>query len=425
MRASLITRITWLALAASLLMTLIIALFIGFFSEHARQHHRHPDWRAMKFIARQIYERPTAGRIERMAEEFGVDLRYHNGQSDFEYTSDGGMPNFDEVRKTRRKSPPGMIVGRVGDTRVIVHTLGPHRLMAFFEDRLPEGSWRDASGIIAVLAAALAILWSGFYFMQWRLLAPLKILRDDMQKAGKGEWRTSPIVRQDEIGELATAFNDMQNRLCTLMEAKGRFLADASHELRSPLARLRVAAEFIADEKLRTRMTTDIAELDSLSAEILEKTRLESHLSPLVKTPLNVDELLGQLRDVTDDVRVVFELNAPQTIAGDAKSLGRAVGNLLNNATKFADKKVLLKSEMRDGAVWVSVSDDGAGAGAADLPHLFEPFYRADWSRSRDTGGFGMGLAIVQAAVTAHGGTATAKNNPDGGLSIILKLPLQ
>ena len=131
---------------------------------------------------------------------------------------------------------------------------------------------------------------------------------------------------------------------------KGRFLADASHELRSPLARLRVAAEFIADEKLRTRMTTDIAELDSLSAEILEKTRLESHLSPLVKTPLNVDELLGQLRDVTDDTRVVFELNAPQTIAGDAKSLGRAVGNLLNNATKFADKKVLLKSEMRDGA---------------------------------------------------------------------------
>lgn len=261
--------------------------------------------------------------------------------------------------------------------------------------------------------------------MQWRLLAPLKILRDDMQKAGKGEWRTSPIVRQDEIGEWATAFNDMQNRLCTLMEAKGRFLADASHELRSPLARLRVAAEFIADEKLRTRMTTDIAELDSLSAEILEKTRLESHLSPLVKTPLNVDELLGQLRDVTDDTRVVFELNAPQTIAGDAKSLGRAVGNLLNNATKFADKKVLLKSEMRDGAVWVSVSDDGAGAGAADLPHLFEPFYRADWSRSRDTGGFGMGLAIVQAAVTAHGGTATAKNNPDGGLSIILKLPLQ
>ena len=71
MRASLITRITWLALAASLLMTLIIALFIGFFSEHARQHHRRPDWRAMQFIARQIYERPTAGRIERMTEEFG------------------------------------------------------------------------------------------------------------------------------------------------------------------------------------------------------------------------------------------------------------------------------------------------------------------------------------------------------------------
>ena len=105
MRASLITRITWLALAASLLMTLIIALFIGFFSEHARQHHRRPDWRAMQFIARQIYERPTAGRIERMTEEFGVDLRYHNGQSDFEYTSDGGMPDFDEVRQIRRKSP--------------------------------------------------------------------------------------------------------------------------------------------------------------------------------------------------------------------------------------------------------------------------------------------------------------------------------
>ena len=126
-----------------------------------------------------------------------------------------------------------MMAGRVGDTRVIVHALGPHRLMALFEDRPPRRFLRDASGIIAVLAAALAILWSGFYFMQWRLLAPLKILRDDMQKAGKGEWRTSPIVRQDEIGEWATAFNDMQSRLCTLMEAKGRFLADASHELRS------------------------------------------------------------------------------------------------------------------------------------------------------------------------------------------------
>ena len=114
------------------------AFYRIFLRTHARQHHRRPDWRAMQFIARQIYERPTAGRIERMTEEFGVDLRYHNGQSDFEYTSDGGMPDFDEVRQIRRKSPPGMMAGRVGDTRVIVHALGPHRLMALFEDRPPR-----------------------------------------------------------------------------------------------------------------------------------------------------------------------------------------------------------------------------------------------------------------------------------------------
>ncbi len=425
MKTSLINRITWLALAASLLMALFIGLFIYFFSEHSREHHRRHDWRSMHFIARQIHEHPTPRQFKRIAEEFDVDLRYFNRNSKFKYATKEDMPNFEDVRKTRRRAPPGMTLGRVKDVPVIVHTSGPHLIMAVFPQPNSEESWNDTITIIAPLALALLFLWGGFYYMQRRLLAPLKILRDDMQKAGKGKWQESPIIRQDEIGELATEFNNMQKRLRNVVEAKGRFLADASHELRSPLARLRLAAEFVTDEKLRQRMTTDIGELDLLSSDILTKTRLENFVVSMPKKPLNIDELLKHSGDTINDTRIVLELNAAVIINGDLQSLRHAVDNLLNNALKFADKWVLLKSEIHDSAVLISVSDDGAGAATADLPYLFEPFYRADLSRSRNTGGFGMGLAIVQAAAIAHNGTATAKNNPQGGLTVTIKLPME
>ncbi|MGI9296422.1 MAG: sensor histidine kinase [Gammaproteobacteria bacterium] len=413
-RKSLTAKIAWLAAAVSVLTALALALFISAFHDSTESHHHVSGARMAAALARRIYENPTPQRIARIAELADVDLRYESPH--FAFATDDDMPRFDDVRILRRR---GDIALAYGDGRkVALHGVGDRRLMI---DLRRHDAWEAASGAIALLAAALAFLWGGFYFLQRRMLAPLASLRADMESAGRGEWRRARAVTNDEIGELAEVFNQMQDRLRATIRSKERLLADASHELRSPLARLRLAAEFVEKEKLRSAMTADIGELDALTGGILEKARLENFSGATEKTRFAIDSVLRALR--TKYPRAKFEGGADADICGDEGALLRALGNLLDNAQKFAasETRVILGTD--GDFICITVEDDGPGAPEEDLPNLFAPFYRADISRSRDTGGFGLGLSIARAAVIAHGGEISAHNKTPHGLAIRVRLP--
>jgi two-component system OmpR family sensor kinase len=248
-----------------------------------------------------------------------------------------------------------------------------------------------------------------------------------------------------ETRALAEAFNrlaeDIETSTIELHEEerrKSRFVSDVSHELRTPLTAIRGAAETIMDESVpegdrRRFLATIVAESDRLArlaTDLLTLQRIEGatgelplrrvELSEVVALAVEALEPLAAEREVTIEVSG----EAP-AVLGERDRLQQVVANLLDNATRMAarDGHVTVRLSESGGRAVVEISDDGPGIPPADLPHLFDRFYRSELSRARSTGGAGLGLAIVKAIVSAHGGVIEAENGPSGGATMTVRLP--
>jgi two-component system, OmpR family, sensor histidine kinase CpxA len=247
------------------------------------------------------------------------------------------------------------------------------------------------------------------------------------------------LARRDEIGGLIRDFNDMASQIEKLMQAQRRLLADVSHELRSPLTRLRLGLGLM---KQRTpadahaplaRMERDIGRLDRLIGQILALSRLES-LGPPALEPIDLSTLVQEIADDADfearsaERRVRILECAPCSVMGACDLLRSAVENAVRNAVHYTepgtDVLMRLSADCDAGAAAIVVEDHGPGVPAKELVHLFEPFYRLEEARARDPDGVGLGLAITSRVVTLHGGSVSAANRPGGGLSLQITLPL-
>jgi len=251
-----------------------------------------------------------------------------------------------------------------------------------------------------------------------RLLRPLRDLGDGVAQLSNGEFDVVvPQQRRDEFGALATAFNQMVTRVRDMIRARDQLLLDVSHELRSPVTRMKVALELLPDDDKKHRMAADLNEMEQMISELLELERLREgrirksrqNIVPVVEA---VTPAMSSSREIVLDV--------------DADKLQIVVRNLVENANKYAlpdSRPVAVSIIDKSDAVILRVVDDGPGIPEEDLASIFEPFFRVDRSRSRKTGGYGLGLSICKRIVEAHGGTITAANNPNRGTTFTITLP--
>ncbi len=288
------------------------------------------------------------------------------------------------------------------------------------------------------LGAAAAILGSS-------IARPLDRLAATARALGSGhlEARTG-ISRRDELGTVARAFDEMASQVTGLLRSQTELVANVAHELRTPLARIRVALDLADDGDAAmardslSEITEDLAELERLVEDILASARMElaAHRAPSGDPPLHrarvdLGELVAgcaeRLSHRHPSRRVELELAAglPE-IEGDATLLRRALDNLLDNARKYSPPAsvVRLRASAGEGAVAVEVLDSGDGIAPEDLALLFTPFFRADRSRTRATGGVGLGLTLARRIVEAHGGTLRAESTVGVGTTLILSLPV-
>lgn len=240
---------------------------------------------------------------------------------------------------------------------------------------------------------------------------------------------------RDEISALGADFNLMAERLNDLLQSQRQLVRDVSHELRSPLARLRVALELAEKaedrKKALSRIEKEADELERLITELLSLARLESGQAGLERQSLRLDEVIAKV--VTDaqfeaqaqDKQVSFEFEAV-TVVGDGVLLCSAVENVIRNAIRHTPKGSLVKVSLarESGACVIRVKDAGPGVAESQLKVIFDPFTRTVESRERGSGGFGLGLAIARRAMLFHNGDAAARNHPQGGLEVSLRLPL-
>ncbi len=297
-------------------------------------------------------------------------------------------------------------------------------------------------GTLLRLIAAAVISALVSFFLAKSLTAPLQKMRDASRRIAEGDLdarvgRLKP-PRRDEIGELARDFDRMAGHLQLMQNANRRLLRDVSHELRSPLARLNVALE-IARNKGGGVVTSELdriqlesERLESLVNDVLGLLRESSETAPSAEEDIDVAALLDDLAETVGyeapegSPGIDWPGAEPLNYRGDRELLWRAIENLLRNAlrhTVSARGVELRLDASEDGHVRISVRDFGTGVPEAELEKIFEPFYRVQESRDRNSGGHGLGLSIAAAAVRRHGGVLSAANAPGGGLIVTITLP--
>jgi len=265
-------------------------------------------------------------------------------------------------------------------------------------------------------------------------------LRLAAEKAGEGHFEVNVDMRiGSPLFQFAQVFNDMTQRIGALLKAHKNLTNSVSHELRSPLARLRFSQHLASEEstaegkdRYLALMEHDITELDELSTELLTYAKLERGTPDITLLKIPAEPWLNDI--VTNVEQAALSENKSIQVAADIRIdelicepryMGRAISNLLRNALRFAKRQVCVAVKQEAGRFVIHVDDDGPGVPHAERERLFEPFARMDSSRDRTTGGFGMGLAIVRQIAIWHGGTAAISDSPLGGARITLEWPVQ
>jgi signal transduction histidine kinase len=287
-------------------------------------------------------------------------------------------------------------------------------------DTGPALSWQFIISMALMAAIVLAVsVWA-----VRRLTAPLGVLANAAERLGK-DVGAEPVaeIGTAEMRRAAGAFNRMQERLRRLIDNRTQMLAAISHDLRTPLTLLRLRAENVVNTEDRDKMLATIAEMDSMIRATLAFARDEANAEPRRRTDLTA-LLASIIDDMTDaGLPVAMEPAEPVICECMPGALKRALTNLLDNAVKYG-KWAQAAIRATPQAIEIVIDDEGPGIPADELARVFQPFYRVEGSRSRETGGIGLGLAIALSIVQAHGGQLTLSNRPEGGLRARIVLPI-
>lgn len=287
--------------------------------------------------------------------------------------------------------------------------------------------WAQGTGVLLVLALLFVAVAAGAYPVVRRLTRRLEALKHGVEQFGAGALgqRVDDSGR-DEVAAVAASFNRAAERIEALVRSNQSLLANASHELRSPLARLKMALAMLdgADgerrEHLKREIDTDIAELDALVEEVLLASRLDARSLDVAREPVDLRALaLEEAARTGADV----DDGAPAcTVRGDERLLRRALRNLLENARRYGGGDATVTWREHGNAVEVAVSDRGPGVPEAYRERIFEPFFRLPGHAERE-GGVGLGLSLVRQIAQAHGGSVRCEPRAGGGSTFVLSLP--
>jgi len=306
--------------------------------------------------------------------------------------------------------------------------------------QLPDGDWLNLTVaverprpwhspaflwafVLMTVAAALLTLWA-----VRRLTRPVGVLAAAAEALGRDV--NAPPLPEDgplEVATAAAAFNTMAARIRRFVQDRTELLTAIGHDLRTPITRLKLRAEFMEDEEQRRKMLSDLDELEAMVSATLAFGRDATSAEPVA--PLDLAELLRTVLDEAGDAcpdaaeRIGYDGPAHMTLRARSLALKRALANLVTNAVNYGGGALVRLAPPADGVVRIDVDDDGPGIPPGELDRVFEPFHRGEPSRNRETGGVGLGLPIARNILRAHGGDVTLANRPSGGVRATVTLP--
>ena len=392
-------------------------------NEPARQkniiHHLH-------YIVQEIGNPPDLDRAKNITHQLTFEIRYEGPNLSWS-TSESLFPP-PQLKWEVLQDSPKIQVGEDRGRRFFILNQEEGRFI--FE--LGHGfNWEvlDMGAVVRLVTLLTAILAGAYLLIRW-ILSPVRGLTEGVREVGKGnlDHRIS-LDRSDELGELAKAFNAMTDRIRTMLRAKEQLMLDVSHELRSPLTRMKVALESLSENATKKSIREDVAEMETMVTEVLKTARSHYMQGQLNLQRVDIAELLkgalSTFKGQPPGVQVI-KMSDRVELSVDPDRVKTAVKNLLDNALKYSfnsSEPVKVSLERSPSYTIIRIQDNGVGIPEDEIPYIFEPFYRVDKSRSKDTGGYGLGLSLCKTIMEAHHGKIEVESAPERGTIVSLLFP--
>jgi signal transduction histidine kinase len=421
--SSVFTKLLLIIIAAGLCINVMV---MGFFIAHRKmafQSFGQNMIQYVNYLISDLGDPPDFDRAREISQKTSLAIRYESPALNWS-TSDEAHPRKISRYHIWHESPDFNVGSYRGN-----HFISVNRGDGLFTFELVRAMVKDDRilHVIVVLLGMLTMILGGAYVVIRWVLRPVKWLNEGVQQVADGNLNYQvPIKRSDELTDLAKAFNSMTARIRDMLHAKEQLLLDVSHELRSPLTRIKVALELIPESLTRKQLQEDILEMEKMVSEILEVARMKQSQRQLSLKEIDIAEFMRDLSSQFKDTSPGIEMeNLPNgvTLLIDPEKVKTVFENVLWNAVKYSREDsfpIQVTLERISPYVMVTVKDDGIGIPEESLPFIFEPFYRVDKSRSKETGGYGLGLGLCKTIMEAHQGKIAVESEDQQGTKITL-----
>ncbi|OUS23579.1 hypothetical protein A9R01_16225 ['Osedax' symbiont bacterium Rs2_46_30_T18] len=424
-------------LCFSLVGTCIIVLMFGIlfhgFSFQWKNNVRPHFEQYLDYINTDIGNPPNLDRAQQLVKQLpiniyikGPNINYTSTGIDFDLTEVEFSSGHNKWNDKHHRQPHNRQVtfAEYQDRMVMRNQVGDYQV--FYE---LSNNRENAKGyVFSISALVILLILAGSFFVLKRMLRPVQDIKKGVQLMGQGQldYRL-PIRSNNDLGDLANSINAMAADIEQMLDAKRQLLLAVSHELRSPLTRAKIATQMLDPSLNRERLQEDLMEMETLITEILETERMKTPHAALSRSPVHLESLIQSVIDELPDNNV--SLNVPQQLPVldlDEKRMRLLMRNLMGNAILHGGDVTPAPSVQltyRDQQLQITVRDHGPGIAEADLMHVTEPFYRADPSRTRNTGGFGIGLYLCKLIAQAHGGELLITSELGSGTCVEVLVP--
>lgn len=422
----------WKVLALVLMTAVIATTAIGIYFQYVLRDTYNDFIREqlasyMMMVADRIGHPPDSEAAARIARRYPIDIRVEEPATG--WATDPTMASSREILAETEPTPvefSDSLIVRNFHGRFYAIIREPSWISVIRLRSAPEqGALLPATLLLCIVLVLLFV--AAYRYVQF-FLRPVTELMEGVKAVGSGNFEHRvPLCSNDELGELTRAFNAMSQQVAGIIASKRRLLFDVSHELRSPLTRMNIALAMLPDGKAKVTIERNVRELNTMITELLENERLAVLGSALIIEEVDMVDLAKHVIESFgyDEKRIVFDsLTETMVIIADTQRLKVAIRNVISNALKYSsDEPVAVTVFPDDEGARVVVADKGIGIPPEAQEKVFEPFYRTDDSRSRATGGYGLGLALTKAIVEAHGGTIQLQSTPGQGTTVTMWIP--
>ncbi len=379
------------------------------------------------YFIKDIGNPPDTVKAMSVMKQLGLNIRFETPES--EWTSSPEVPKISDLKDE------GDFEKNIGKDKFTVRTRNRFYELfktgggyVIFSPPMPRDDINLEKTIIPLIVMITVLALLLYFSLRW-IFGPVKKLSEAVTQISAGNFDTKlEVKRNDELGRLADSINEMKDNISNMLKSKESLLIDVSHELRSPLTRIKLANEFVENDKIKNKITEDVKEMETMISGLLETYKEENMNGSPEPELTDIVSLIRYVASKFPDAKIIINADtADHEVKIEKKKIATALRNIIDNAIKYSDGKPveisIRKNPDIDNETYISIKDSGKGIEKEELKKIFEPFYRIDKSRDKKISGYGLGLSIVKKILDSHNSSIQITSNPSAGteFNIILR----